>query len=104
MHRILVRVLEWSWVRREVARALGKWLAKRIRGLAEPWQDMVVTGLSLPPGRAVAELADRYGEEWLREPAARTVLVLLDRVDGSADYLAEGWRTFLRELGVEVNP
>jgi hypothetical protein len=65
---------------------------------------MVVTGLSLPPGRAVAELADRYGEEWLREPAARTVLVLLDRVDGSADYLAEGWRTFLRELGVEVNP
>jgi hypothetical protein len=52
----------------------------------------------------VAELADRYGEEWLREPAARTVLVLLDRVDGSADYLAEGWRTFLRELGVEVNP
>ena len=98
IHRLLARVLNWNWLRREVCKGLARWAAPRLLE-QEAWiRDLAVLNAELPPAEAVAEYARRHGKtRRLQQPLLVTLEEIADNVDGKGDYLAAGVRLF-REL------
>jgi hypothetical protein len=95
---ILRKSLEWGWLRRKIAIAMGEYLAKRVHELPEPWKAVIVLNNVFTPGKAADVLAARYGDWYLRRPLLDTLEHLADRLDGDQNYLRDGVRAFRQGL------